>query len=82
MEKVGGRQCASGATRSHSIPFPSKGGSKIQREQAHAWHDRTPGNQRRQWTTTTFTQADKAEKRKEVKQCSPTRTRSPADKLW
>jgi hypothetical protein len=36
MEKTGSRQCGSGATRSHPISLPPKGGSEIQKDQAHA----------------------------------------------
>jgi hypothetical protein len=81
MEKVGSRQCASREIRSYPIPSPSKGGREIQRDQEYARQDRTPGNQSRRGKPTTFTQVDEVEERKEIKQCSPTRTRSPADKF-
>jgi len=81
MEKVGRRQCTSGATISYPIPIPPKGGSQIQRAQAHAQGDRTPRNQSRRGTTTTLTQADEKKEMKEIKQHTPTGTRSSADKL-
>ena len=81
MEKAGRRQCTNRATRSYPITLPPKGGRKIHRAQAHAWGDRTPRNQSRCGTTTSLTQANEKEERQEIKQCSPTRTRSPVEKF-
>jgi hypothetical protein len=81
MEKVGSRQRTNRATGPHPVLVSPTRGIQSQRTKTHTWGDRTPRSKIRRGTTTTLTQADEEEKRKEIKQRSPTGARSATDKF-
>jgi hypothetical protein len=65
----------------HPIPLPFEGGSKKQRNQAHAWRNGKLGYENMRWSTTTVTKEGKTKERGEIKQRSPKGIRIASDKF-